>query len=74
MLILALFIVDFISRRRSLLMGISLQIATLIYVGGYLVGTKNMTPEYIENSPTVSRTSTAAIIAIFLHAVAWSIG
>ncbi|KAJ5812476.1 hypothetical protein N7474_008777 [Penicillium riverlandense] len=73
-LIFALFIVDFIGRRRSLLTGIILQIVTLVYVGGYLGGTKNMTPEYIISTPTVSHASTAAIVAIFLHAVAWSIG
>ena len=70
----ALFIVDFVGRRRSLLVGITLQIATLVYVGGYLGGTKDMTPEYISAAPNVSRASVAAIVAIFLHAVAWSIG
>ncbi|KAJ5127034.1 hypothetical protein N7448_007813 [Penicillium atrosanguineum] len=73
-LIFALFIVDFIGRRRSLLTGITLQIATLVFVGGYLGGTRNMTPEYIQSTPAVARASTAAIVAIFLHAVAWSIG
>jgi len=70
----ALFIVDFIGRRRSLLTGIVLQIATLAYVGGYLGGTKDMSVEEIEDNQNVSRASTAAIVAIFLHAVAWSIG
>ncbi|KAK5787893.1 hypothetical protein VI817_010389 [Penicillium citrinum] len=70
----ALFIVDFIGRRRSLLTGIILQIATLAYVGGYLGGTKDMSVEEIEDNQNVSRASTAAIVAIFLHAVAWSIG
>lgn len=73
-LIFALFVVDFIGRRRSLLTGITLQIVTLVYVGGYLGGTKDMTPEYIASTPTISRASTGAIVAIFLHAVAWSIG
>ncbi|KAK9855054.1 hypothetical protein MYU51_003445 [Penicillium brevicompactum] len=70
----ALFIVDFIGRRRSLITGITLQLVTLIYVGGYLGGTSSMSPEHIGDSPVVSRASTAAIVAIYLHAVAWSIG
>lgn len=73
-LLFALFIVDFIGRRRSLLTGISLQIVTLVFVGGYLGGTKHMTAEDISNSPNATRASTAAIVAIFCHAVAWSIG
>lgn len=70
----ALFVVDFIGRRRSLLTGISLQIVTLAYVGGYLGGTKNMTASQIINSPVASHASTGAIVAIYFHAVAWSIG
>lgn len=70
----ALFIVDFVGRRRSLITGIILQLATLVYVGGYLGGTSSMSPEQISDTPVVSRASTAAIVAIYLHAVAWSIG
>ncbi|OJZ81553.1 hypothetical protein ASPFODRAFT_64967 [Aspergillus luchuensis CBS 106.47] len=70
----ALFIVDFIGRRRSLITGISLQIVTLVYVGAYLGATKDMTAIQISNTPSASRASTAAIVAIYIHAVAWSIG
>ncbi|GAQ46478.1 sugar transporter [Aspergillus niger] len=70
----ALFIVDFIGRRRSLITGISLQIVTLVYVGAYLGATKDMTSAQISNTPSASRASTAAIVAIYIHAVAWSIG
>ncbi|KAJ5758090.1 uncharacterized protein N7511_006784 [Penicillium nucicola] len=70
----ALFIVDFVGRRRSLMAGIALQLVTLVYVGGYLGGTKDMTASYISTAPNVSRASTGAIVAIYFHAVAWSIG
>ena len=70
----ALFIVDFVGRRQSLLTGISLQLATLIYVGAYLGVTKDMTSSEISATPSSSRASVAAIVAIFFHAVAWSIG
>lgn len=70
----ALFIVDFIGRRRSLLTGIVLQIVTLAYVGGYLGATKDFSVDRIISDPNTSRASTGAIVAIYLHAVAWSIG
>ncbi|GKZ84046.1 hypothetical protein AnigIFM56816_009365 [Aspergillus niger] len=70
----ALFIVDFIGRRRSLITGICLQIVTLVYVGAYLGATKDMTSTQIRNTPSAAHASTAAIVAIYIHAVAWSIG
>ncbi|GAB1197814.1 hypothetical protein APSETT444_007117 [Aspergillus pseudonomiae] len=70
----ALFIVDFIGRRRSLITGICLQLITLIFVGAYLGVTSHLSTDEIGATPSASRTSTAAIVAIFLHAVAWSIG
>ncbi|KAL3464483.1 hypothetical protein BJX64DRAFT_275699 [Aspergillus heterothallicus] len=73
-LIFAVVIVDFVGRRRSLLTGISLQIFTLVFIGGYLGATKDMTSAEIKASPNAERASTAAIVAIYLHAVAWSIG
>ncbi|KAJ0414247.1 hypothetical protein BJY00DRAFT_321152 [Aspergillus carlsbadensis] len=73
-LVFAVVIVDFVGRRRSLLTGITLQILTLVFIGAYLGATKDMTPEEIKASPNTERASTAAIVAIYLHAVAWSIG
>ncbi|KAL2835478.1 hypothetical protein BJY01DRAFT_238805 [Aspergillus pseudoustus] len=73
-LIFAVVIVDFVGRRRSLLTGITLQILTLVFIGAYLGATKDMTPAEIKASPNAERASTAAIVAIYLHAVAWSIG
>lgn len=70
----SVFIVDFIGRRRSLMTGIGFQIATLVFVGGYLGATNGMTPAYIKSHAATEHASTAAIVAIFLHAVAWSIG
>ncbi|KAL4812525.1 hypothetical protein BDW67DRAFT_193607 [Aspergillus spinulosporus] len=70
----ALVIVDFVGRRRSLLTGISLQILKLVFVGAYLGATKDMTITEVKASGHAERASTAAIVAIYLHAVAWSIG
>ncbi|KAL3480935.1 hypothetical protein BJX99DRAFT_272610 [Aspergillus californicus] len=73
-LVFAVLIVDFVGRRRSLLTGIGLQIVTLVFVGAYLGATNGMTADDIKASPNTERASTAAIVAIYLHAVAWSIG
>lgn len=73
-MLFGIFVVDFIGRRRSLMAGICLQITTLAFVGAYLGVTKDMTADHINNTPSASRASTAAIVAIYLHAVAWSIG
>ncbi|KAL4963424.1 MFS transporter/fungal specific transcription factor domain-containing protein [Aspergillus stella-maris] len=73
-LLFAMVIVDFVGRRRSLLTGICLQIVTLVFVGAYLGATKDMTADEIKASPNAERAGTAAIVAIYLHAVAWSIG
>lgn len=73
-LIFSVFVIDFIGRRRSLMTGISLQIITLAFVGGYLGVTRGWTPERIESSASATAASRAAIAAIYLHAVAWSIG
>lgn len=73
-LLVAVFIIDFIGRRRSLMTGISLQIVTLIFVGAYLGATTGKSASDIGSSPSASSASVAAIVAIYLHAVAWSMG
>ncbi|KAH8656888.1 general substrate transporter [Ilyonectria robusta] len=73
-LIFAIFVVDFVGRRRSLMTGISLQIVTLAYIGGYLGVTNGWSPEKVEGSVSALAASRAAIAAIYLHAIAWSIG
>ena len=73
-LIFGLVVVDFIGRRRSLFAGAVLQMTTLIFVGAYLGVTNGMSATEIAQDPSLTRTGTAAIVAIFLHAVGWSIG
>lgn len=70
----SVFIIDFVGRRRSLFTGICLQIITLTFVGAYLGVTNGLTEDQIAARPDLERTSTAAIVAIFFHAVGWSIG
>ncbi|KAJ5244953.1 hypothetical protein N7489_005049 [Penicillium chrysogenum] len=42
----------------------------LAFVGACLVATKDMTTDEMKASPNAERASTAAIVAIYLHAVA----
>ncbi|KAL3297957.1 quinate transport protein [Colletotrichum asianum] len=73
-LVFSVFAIDFIGRRRSLLTGICLQITTLLFVGVYLKVTNRRDPGDISADPAARRASEAAIAAIYLHAIAWSIG
>jgi sugar porter (SP) family MFS transporter len=73
-LVFSLFMIDFIGRRRSLMSGITLQIITLAYIGAYLGATNGWSTERIENTPSAMAASRTAIVAIYFHAVAWSIG
>ncbi|KAH9439865.1 hypothetical protein MCOR27_006130 [Pyricularia oryzae] len=73
-LVFSLFMIDFIGRRRSLISGITLQILTLGYIGAYLGVTTGWSAERIESTPAALGASRMAIVAIYFHAVAWSIG
>lgn len=73
-LLIAIFVIDFIGRRRSLMAGITLQITTLVFVGAYLGVTNGQSASAIASSPSASAASVASIVAIYLHAVAWSLG
>jgi len=73
-LLFSIFVIDFIGRRRSLMLGIILQIITLAFVGAYLGATNGKTTAQIEASASATAASKASIVAIYIHAVAWSIG
>jgi sugar porter (SP) family MFS transporter len=73
-LLFSVFVIDFIGRRRSLMTGISMQIITLAIVGAYLGATNGMTSQQIESNSTTMNASRLSIVAIYFHAVAWSIG
>ncbi|KAF5681226.1 quinate transporter [Fusarium heterosporum] len=73
-LLFSVFVIDFIGRRRSLMTGITMQIFTLAFVGAYLKCTNGWSVEDIESSSSAMAASRAAIAAIYIHAIAWSIG
>lgn len=73
-LLFSIFIIDFIGRRRSLLTGITLQIVTLAIVGAFLGATNGRSAADIAADPAARRASEVAIVAIYFHAIALSIG
>jgi Sugar (and other) transporter len=70
----AVFLIDFIGRRRSLMTGVCMQIITLAYVGAYLGATNGRSAASIAANPSATAASKVAIVSIYFHAVAWSIG
>ncbi|KAF3037432.1 hypothetical protein E8E11_002982 [Didymella keratinophila] len=73
-LVFSIYVIDFIGRRRSLMLGISLQIIILAFVGTYLGVTNGDTVAMIKASASATAAIKASIVAIYIHAVAWSIG
>jgi hypothetical protein len=73
-LVFSVFVIDFVGRRRSLMTGIVLQIVTLGFVGGYLAVINGQTADQIQSNPSTIAASRAAMAAIYVHAVGWSIG
>ncbi|KAF3011184.1 hypothetical protein E8E13_011575 [Curvularia kusanoi] len=73
-LLFSIFVIDFIGRRRSLMLGITLQILTLAFIGTYLGVTNGESVAMIKASASATSASKVAIAAIYIHAVAWSIG
>ncbi|KAK2599469.1 hypothetical protein N8I77_011222 [Diaporthe amygdali] len=71
----ALFLVDVIGRKRSLLLGITLQAIAMIYVAGFLTGVPELgqVDDY-ELTPSEKGPSTGAIFMIYLSGFGWALG
>jgi hypothetical protein len=66
--------VDFLGRRRSLMIGICLQMPTFIFPAGYLGGTIGISASAIAPSTVLSKVSYEIIVTKYLHALDWPIG
>ncbi len=71
----ALFLVDVIGRRRSLLIGITLQAISMIYIAGFLTAvpklgavTNFVLPEFQKGA------GTGAIVMIYISGIGWALG
>ncbi|KAK3375910.1 major facilitator superfamily transporter quinate [Lasiosphaeria ovina] len=73
--ICALFLVDFIGRKRSLLLGITLQAISVLYVAAFLTSVPQLgrDPGYTLSSSEVGP-SKGAIAMIYLSGVGWALG
>ena len=71
----ALFLVDFIGRKRSLLIGITLQAISMIYIAGFLTGVPELgeTDHYIL-PPHELGPSRGAIAMIYISGFGWALG
>lgn len=73
-LICALFLVDTLGRKRSLIIGIVLQTIAMFYVAIFLNIVPIANNEDFEPSPTQSRASTGAIAMIYISGAGWALG
>jgi hypothetical protein len=71
----ALFVIDFVGRRRSLYAGITLQTVSIMFVAIYLAVVPASTlEEGTELSSSQKHAATAAIAAIYLSGFGWALG
>ncbi|GAM37939.1 hypothetical protein TCE0_033f08285 [Talaromyces pinophilus] len=73
--ICALFLVDVIGRKRALLLGITLQAISMIYIAGFLTAVPKMGVVSGFQLPASQKgASTGAIVMIYLSGVGWALG
>lgn len=73
--ICALFLVDVIGRKRSLLIGITLQSLSMVYIAGFLTSVPEMgVVEGYTLSPSEQGPSRGAIAMIYVSGIGWSLG
>ncbi|KAF1808671.1 MFS quinate transporter-like protein [Eremomyces bilateralis CBS 781.70] len=73
-IICALFLIDFIGRKRSLLIGITLQLLSMLYMAIFLVSDSNVGEEDVVQSPSQKRAAMGAIVMIYLSGAGWALG
>jgi len=72
--ICALFLVDYIGRKRSLMTGISLQLFAMLYMALFLVIDRSVGDEDAPQSPSEHRAATGAIVMIYVSGFGWALG
>ncbi|CAG9989211.1 unnamed protein product [Clonostachys byssicola] len=73
-MICALFLVDVIGRKRSLLIGIALQTVSMAYVAAFLTKVPRIAEAGYHSSPSEARAGTGAIAFIYISGVGWALG
>lgn len=72
-LICAFFLVDFLGRKRSLFIGIILQLVSVLYIAIYLTAVPTITAGQVQSS-AAKHAGTGAIVFIYFSGVGWALG
>ncbi|KAJ5172862.1 Major facilitator superfamily domain general substrate transporter [Penicillium capsulatum] len=70
----AFFLIDFVGRRRSLYIGITLQMICLTYIAGYLGAVGSETLDSGEMTDSQRRGAVGSIAMIYLSGIGWTMG
>ncbi|EOD49384.1 putative quinate permease protein [Neofusicoccum parvum UCRNP2] len=73
-LLCALFLIDFIGRKRSLSSGIALQFFSMLYMAIFLAIDKGVADEGAVQSPSQKRAAMGAIVMIYFSGFGWALG
>ncbi|KAF7196455.1 putative quinate permease [Pseudocercospora fuligena] len=72
-LLCAIFLIDFVGRKRSLMIGITLQFIAMLYMAGFLLADTNV-DEVDGQTGSEKRAATGAIVMIYLSGFGWAMG
>lgn len=72
-LICAVFLIDYIGRKRSLMTGITLQFIAMLYMAGFLLADTNV-DDLTSQTASEKRAATGAIVMIYLSGFGWALG
>ncbi|KXT07336.1 hypothetical protein AC578_511 [Pseudocercospora eumusae] len=72
-LLCAIFLIDFVGRKRSLMIGITLQFIAMLYMAGFLLADTDV-DEPDGQSGSEKRAATGAIVMIYLSGFGWAMG
>ncbi|KAF2160895.1 hypothetical protein M409DRAFT_70186 [Zasmidium cellare ATCC 36951] len=73
-IICAIFLIDWIGRKRSMLGGITIQSIALLYVALFLQISGSADKAGVSQSPSTKRAATGAVAMIYLSGVGWAAG
>ncbi|KAF2123294.1 general substrate transporter [Dothidotthia symphoricarpi CBS 119687] len=73
-IICALFLIDYIGRKRSLTSGITLQFVSMLYMALFLLIDTGVSNKSIPQTPSQKRAAMAAIVAIYSSGFGWALG
>ncbi|KXT14391.1 hypothetical protein AC579_2753 [Pseudocercospora musae] len=72
-LLCAIFLIDFVGRKRSLMIGITLQFIAMLYMAGFLLADTDV-DDVDGQTGSEKRAATGAIVMIYLSGFGWAMG